>query len=631
MMKIRQMGAARLFGRIVGFARDKSGAFAMQFGLMVIPLVLCVGLAIDGGRVFLARFNLASALDAAALAMGSTVDPNVDLNAVAALYVDENFRMADTGTVALVSTPATITPNTETITLRGTVAVQTYFMPLAGVSTVDVSAESVVRRGGADVEVAMVLDTTGSMAGGRIEDLKDAAQELVGIVVNDVQTPYYSKVSMIPYSNSVYVGSLADTVRGAPPAGVNITGGELPPAPALSIYNAQTSGGNKVRVYSSNHGLSNNDIVTISGVNGMTQLNGGPYKVKNSNTNHFRLKYHGGPRNGQWVKSHTWPSYTSGGEVSEDGGGSCSSDCEVTLTAPAHGFSNGDRIRIEGATGWGEMNNSGNETWEVEQATANTFKLKNSDGSGWGTYTGNGQAFCTTPGCKYQRYTNASGNTRVKQITQCVTERVGSQQYTDASYTTKGVGFHYPSSTGNYSCSTDNELVPLTANKTDLHNDLEALTTSGSTAGHIGLAWGYYTLSDNWNALWPNASQQAGAMGSSDLVKAIVMMTDGEFNTGYCNGVNANDSFGNNDNQINCNSQNGGYYAQATALCNAIKADGIHLYTVGFEISAGGTEDTWLASCASSSEHYYLASNGAELTAAFNSIAKSISLLRLAQ
>lgn len=612
------------------FNRDRRGAFAMQFGLMLIPIVLCVGLAIDGGRVFLARFNLASALDAAALAMGSTVDPDVDLNAMAASFVHENFRMADTGTVVLASTPETITPTTELITLRGTVPVQTYFMPLAGISSVNVTAESVVRRGGADVEVAMVLDTTGSMAGTRIADLKDAAKELVSIVVNDVQTPYYSKVAMIPYANSVYLGANADTVRGAPPAGVDITAGALPPAPTKAMYDATKQ--SQVRIYSSNHGLSNNDIIRIDGVVGMTQLNGKTFQVKNAETNRFKIRYEGGPNDGSWVNSSSWPSYISGGVITVLSGGSCGTDCEVILTAPNHGFSNGDWIRIEGATGWGEMNNSGDSAWEVKNATTNTFKLKNSDGSGWGSYTGSGKAFCTTVGCKYLRYSTASGATRVRAISECVTERVGSEQYTNASYVTKGVGYHYPAGSGNLACSSDNQLVALTANKTTLNDEIDDLSTSGSTAGHIGLAWGYYALSPSWNTLWPNASQHAGEMGATDLVKAMVMMTDGEFNTGYCKGVIANDSgYGSNSEQISCNAENGGFYAQATNLCNAIKADGIHLYTVGFAISAGSSEDTFLKGCATSNEHYYLASNGAQLTAAFKSIAKSISLLRLAK
>ena len=53
-----------MFGSISKFVANKRGAFALQFAMMAIPLTVCTGLAIDGGRAFLARFELAAALDA---------------------------------------------------------------------------------------------------------------------------------------------------------------------------------------------------------------------------------------------------------------------------------------------------------------------------------------------------------------------------------------------------------------------------------------------------------------------------------------------------------------------------------------------------------------------------------------
>jgi Flp pilus assembly protein TadG len=74
------------------FIADRKGAFAIQFALMVVPLTVCTGLAVDGGRAFLARYELEEALDAAALAVGSTLDETADLDAIAAAWVDKNFR-----------------------------------------------------------------------------------------------------------------------------------------------------------------------------------------------------------------------------------------------------------------------------------------------------------------------------------------------------------------------------------------------------------------------------------------------------------------------------------------------------------------------------------------------------------
>jgi Flp pilus assembly protein TadG len=155
-------GAAML-GSAKRFLKNSGGSFAIQFALLAVPLTVCTGLAIDGGRAFLARFELASALDAAALAVGSNVDENADLDAIAHKFVNANFRSPHNGPIALTLTPD---PAKDMITLQGTVKIDTYFMPLVGQPTVTVSAESEVRRGGANVEVALALDVAGSMAAG---------------------------------------------------------------------------------------------------------------------------------------------------------------------------------------------------------------------------------------------------------------------------------------------------------------------------------------------------------------------------------------------------------------------------------------------------------------------------------
>ena len=67
------------------------------------------------------------------------------------------------------------------------------------------------------------------------------------------------------------------------------------------------------------------------------------------------------------------------------------------------------------------------------------------------------------------------------------------------------------------------------------------MAASGSTAGHIGTAWGWYMISPTFSYLWPTASQPA-AYGEDHLFKIVILMTDGEFNTFYCNGVISQDS-----------------------------------------------------------------------------------------
>ena len=70
----------------------------------------------------------------------------------------------------------------------------------------------------------MVLDLSGSMSGQKLTDLKNAAKDLVDLIVQPVQTPYYSKVALVPWSYSVNPGSYLNSVRGSVTGSRPITG-----------------------------------------------------------------------------------------------------------------------------------------------------------------------------------------------------------------------------------------------------------------------------------------------------------------------------------------------------------------------------------------------------------------------
>jgi len=222
-----------MLGRIGQFFADRKGAFAIQFALMVVPLTVCTGLAVDGGRVFLARYELAEALDAAALAVGSTTGKTQDeLKTLAQTYVNANFKGARHGNIDI-----TLGDNASgvVVNLKGKVVIDTFFMPLVGRDTVDVKAESTIRRGGNNVEVALSIDITGSMdsipAGDtvrKIDALHTAAGSLIDTVISTSQPPsgsYYSRMAIVPWSNNVYISdaTLAATLRGPVTGTVNIS------------------------------------------------------------------------------------------------------------------------------------------------------------------------------------------------------------------------------------------------------------------------------------------------------------------------------------------------------------------------------------------------------------------------
>ena len=145
--------------------------------------------------------------------------------------------------------------------------------------------------------------------------------------------------------------------------------------------------------------------------------------------------------------------------------------------------------------------------------------------------------------------------------------------------------------------------VPLTDDKAALNAHVQALTANGGTAGHIGLAWGWYLVSPNWSAIWPEASEPL-PYNTKQVIKAVILMTDGDFNTNHPDTMKASPS-------------------------------SIQVYTVGFQVPSSvqktGDGRTILEYCATSPAYAFSASNGDELTAAYQSIARSITQLRIKQ
>jgi hypothetical protein len=105
-------------------------------------------------------------------------------------------------------------------------------------------------------------------------------------------------------------------------------------------------------------------------------------------------------------------------------------------------------------------------------------------------------------------------------------------------------------------------------------------------------------------------------------------MTDGEYNTQYdSNGVSAN------QNATSCpQAANGCSTDQARALCTAMKAKGIVIYTVGFDLGGNQTAIDTLTQCATDPAKFYNAANdGSQLQQAFTDIALKLSSLYLSK
>ena len=97
----------------------------------------------------------------------------------------------------------------RTVNVTAAAASKTAFMQLANIKSVDIAAGAEAVAAGGDVEIAMVVDVTASMAGSRIINLRTAATTMVDTLLPGGKSPIGGdvRVSMVPYAESVNVGT----------------------------------------------------------------------------------------------------------------------------------------------------------------------------------------------------------------------------------------------------------------------------------------------------------------------------------------------------------------------------------------------------------------------------------------
>jgi Flp pilus assembly protein TadG len=432
------------------FGDDASGSIAIMFSLMFVALALFVGAAVDLGRWLQARQQTIAAMDAAVLAGGRVLQLNdkdvAGARAAASQFYNENVK----GRTEVVDDTIAFdaTDDNTAFSASGNAYLKTTFLSFAHISrlpllnTSDAQfSKAILRAGGKEngaVEIAMMLDVTGSMQGNKIRDLKLAAADLVNIVISDSANANPVRVAIIPFAEGVRLPASANAkARGTP-------------APFIT----EGSGRNQQTYYPTEC------VVERKGANKYTDV------------------------------------------------------------APS----------------------------------ANNYVMTLFLEKDWG-----GNAVCGLPAA--------------------------------------------------------DELVPLSKNKDLLNNKIKGLVLSGSTAGQIGTAWAWYSLSPNWNSLW--AAESAATAYGSGPRKIAILMTDGEYNLQYNgNGVSSN------------NGVNGDSTTQARALCTEMKKY-LTVYTVGFALGGNQMAIKTLSHCATEPGMAYKADNGAELQQAFRDIALKINQLYL--
>ncbi|MEM9013993.1 MAG: TadE/TadG family type IV pilus assembly protein [Pseudomonadota bacterium] len=207
--------------RIRHFAGDERGNIAIMLGFMVLVLFGFAGAAVDYSRFNAVKSNMIESLDAAGLAIAqlSADDENLstdDLKAYGRKFFHENFRydaLIQNMDVDFTITAAKIIPEV-TGTMKTSLLSVGFFDEFNMTSSTEIT-----RLGTGQIELALVLDATGSMNdpdgdSTRIESLRTAVDSLLTVIFADDAVADHAKIAVIPFNGFVNPGESSGWASG---------------------------------------------------------------------------------------------------------------------------------------------------------------------------------------------------------------------------------------------------------------------------------------------------------------------------------------------------------------------------------------------------------------------------------
>jgi Flp pilus assembly protein TadG len=623
-------------------SRDRRGNVLILTAAIAIVLIGSVGLAVDATRAWMVRSRLATALDAAALVAARSYSTTLTVAQKAQVEVDAcnvfwaNFGRAATnpclgaggaidrttftaGYIGASAQNPVLAESSSVLTLSANARLNTTFMRVLGINSLPTfNAAAAATRVVASLEVALALDVTGSMSpipsGGsetKIQSLRTAGQSFIDTIFNGAETRERLWVSVVPYTTHVNLGNSAYARNMVTAASRNLF---LPGGlPLVDTRGNQVPWPGCVEVRYQGMGGTTGDLTDTPPTTDATRYRAWFYPSSLETTPSVRSLYYrtsGGTRLGDVAGDNEWTSYVVGNT---------------------------------------SVNNRAINEWALNQSTAR----------GADVVTG-GAAMnpldITGPnlGCLlHSRYA----------ILPLTAER------TTINGRIQGL---YPDPWLYHMWNTGTSAVWL-----------------GGTSVHVGLHAAWTTISPNWQGLWSDTPQTVPLpLATANAgIKAIVLMTDGVNTLGDISArISGSDvsrgapaTCGDNNvraprHPVGCPTNGNASYTTTTGygpygrwsvgnlvvtsngtptatpitaassataeldrrlarLCTVIKAAGIELYVVGFDIaSAGGNTTTvraLLSACANSTSDYYDAANATALNNAFVSIANRVARVRL--
>lgn len=219
----RSYRRARRAGVLRRIARDQTGNVTVMMAAALLPLLALIGGGVDMGRGYLSQVQLQQACDAGVLAarqrLGASVvlDGEVpdDVATTGQRFFNINFRDGVYGTS---NRQFDMTLETDyAISGVASVDIPTTLMQIFGQDSMDVSVECEAILNFSNLDVMMVIDTTGSMrhtndgdALSRLETLKQTIRDFFTTVESGKAPNTEIRYGFVPYATNVNVGHLLE-------------------------------------------------------------------------------------------------------------------------------------------------------------------------------------------------------------------------------------------------------------------------------------------------------------------------------------------------------------------------------------------------------------------------------------
>jgi Flp pilus assembly protein TadG len=183
----------------VRYVGSEDGAMTVFMMFVFLVMLLVGGMAVDFINFESKRSRLQSMLDRATLA---AADLEQELEAE---EVVRSFARSEGLEENLTSIVVTEQLNSRTVSASAEMMVDSIFLDMMGIDQMLAVADSEANEEILDLEIIMVLDISGSMAGTKIDNMQDAARDFVGELLGTA-TPGEITIGVVPFNGQVNLG-----------------------------------------------------------------------------------------------------------------------------------------------------------------------------------------------------------------------------------------------------------------------------------------------------------------------------------------------------------------------------------------------------------------------------------------